>query len=279
MLPSSMRRDLVDPSAQQVSIRRQCTLLAVPRSTFYAPAIGESPENERLMKKIDRVYTRYPFYGVRRITDALNTRGLGLNHKRIARLMQLMGLAALMPASNRSAPGEGHHIYPYLLRNMRLSGPNQVWCSDITYLPMHHGWVYLVAIMDWWARYILAWRLSRTLEADFCCQCLTAALQKGQPRIFNTDQGRQFTSLPFTSLLHEKDILISMDGRGRYHDNIFIERFWRSLKYEDVYLQDYATFEELEEGVRRYIRFYNDKRGHQSLGRRTPADTYFERAA
>jgi putative transposase len=193
--------------------------------------------------------------------------------------MQLMGLAALMPVSSSIAPGEGHHICPYLLRNLPITGPDQVWCADITYLPLPRGWVYLVAIMDWWARYIVAWRLSTTLEAEFCCRCLTAALVNQHPRIFNTDQGRQFTSRQFTDLLHAKEILISMDGRGRYHDNIFIERFWRSLKYEDVYLRDYATIEELEEGVRWYIRFYNDKRGHQSLDRRTPAEMYFKRAA
>ncbi len=231
----------------------------------------------RLMRLLDEQYTRTPFYGSRRMAEWLGTRGFEVNRKRVSRLMALMGIEAVYPKPRLSQPGEGHKIYPYLLRGVAVERVNQVWSTDITYIRMEQGFVYLVAVMDWFSRYVLSWRLSLTMELDFCIEALRCALRRGRPEIFNSDQGSQFTSEKFTGHLETRQISISMDGRGRCMDNIFIERLWRSLKYEEVYLKDYVSVTEARAGIDRYFRFYNQKRLHQSLQYRTPAAIYLGR--
>lgn len=221
------------------------------------------------MRKIDELYLRWPFYGSRRLADELR-----VNRKRVQRLMRLMGIEAIYPKKRTTWPGVGHKIYPYLLRNVAIERPNQVWSMDITYVPLKGGWVYLTAVIDWFSRKVLSWRLSNTLEGGFCIEALEVALERGQPEIFNTDQGCQFTSEGFTSRLLERAIAISMDGRGRALDNVFIERLWRSVKYEEVYLKDYGSVRECEAGLARYFEFYNTRRRHTSLARRTPEEVY-----
>jgi putative transposase len=227
-------RRLVDRGAADISIRRQCELLGVNRSGLYYEPLGESQENLVLMRLLDEQYTRTPFYGSRKMVEWLGTQGFEVNRKRVTRLMALMGIEAVYPKPKLSLPGEGHKIYPYLLRGVGVDRVNQVWSTDITYIRMAQGFVYLVAVMDWFSRYVLSWRLSLTMELDFCVEALKCALRRGQPEIFNSDQGSQFTSEKFTGELAEREIAISMDGRGRCMDNIFIERLWRSLKYEEV---------------------------------------------
>ncbi len=229
------------------------------------------------MRRIDEQYTRAPFYGSRRMTAWLRAQGYKVNRKRVTRLMQLMGIEAVYPKPNLSRPAEGHKIYPYLLRDVEIERVNQVWSTDITYIRMAHGFLYLVAIMDWFSRFVLSWELSLSMELDFCVGALKRALRRGRPEIFNSDQGPQFTSDQFTGELKGRDIAVSMDGRGRCLDNIFIERLWRSLKYEEVYLKDYQLVAEAREGIGRYFRFYNDERLHASLEYRTPASIYRER--
>ena len=226
------------------------------------------------MKLIDRQYLATPFYGARKIAAWLKSQGYRVNRKRIRRLMRIMGLKAIYrhPKTSKSAPG--HKIYPYLLGDLRITRPNQVWAADITYIPMAHGFLYLVAIIDWYSRYVLSWRLSNTLDADFCIEALEEALTKGKPDIFNTDQGAQFTSEAFTGLLQQHGVRISMDGKGSYNDNLFIERLWRSVKYEEVYLKAYQDGREARIGLGNYFRFYNTERPHQALGYRTPAEVY-----
>ena len=266
---------MVEPDHAQLSVRRQCELLGLPRASYYYEPAGESEFNLRLMRLMDEQYLKTPFYGWPRMTAFLRRQGYMVNHKRVQRLMQLMGIQAIYPKPRTSVADQGHRIYPYLLRNLAITHPNQVWSADITYVPMQHGFMYLVAIMDWFSRYVLSWELSNTLDGRFCLDALHQALQRGRPEIFNTDQGVQFTALAFTSCLEEAQIRISMDGRGRALDNIFTERLWRSVKYEDIYLKDYALVPDLYAGLDSYFRFYNDERPHQSLNYRTPAEVHF----
>jgi putative transposase len=261
----------VEPEHARLSLRRQCELLGIKRASLYYQAGGEGAENLELMRRIDEQYTRCPFYGSRRLRAWLQDQGWEVNRKRVARLMRVMGLEAVYPKPHLSQPGEGHKIYPYRLQALKIERVNQVWSTDITYIRLAQGFVYLVAVMDWFSRYVLSWALSLTLEVDFCLEALRSALRRGRPEIFNSDQGSQFTSERFTGELEARGITISMDGRGRCLDNIFIERLWRSLKYEDVYLKDYRGVSEARQGIGRYLQFYNQQRLHQSLGYRTPA--------
>lgn len=261
----------MEPEQARLSLRRQCALLGINRASLYYRAVGERAENLRLMRRIDEQYTRCPFYGSRRLTAWLRGGGFEVNRKRVARLMRVMGLEAVYPKPRLSQPGEGHKIYPYRLQQVQIERVNQVWSTDITYIRLAQGFIYLVAVMDWFSRYVLSWALSLTLEVDFCLEALRSALGRGRPEIFNSDQGSQFTSERFTGELEARGIAISMDGRGRCLDNIFIERLWRSLKYEEVYLRDYRAVSEARQGIGRYLQFYNHQRLHQSLGYRTPA--------
>lgn len=249
--------------------------MGLNRSSWYYEPAGESAFNLAVMRLIDEQYTRTPFYGWPRMTAYLRRRELPVNHKRVQRLMQLMGLAAIYPKPKTSQGAAQAKIYPYLLRGLAITHPNQVWSSDVTYVRMAHGFMYLMAIIDWFSRYVLAWQLSNTLDGRFCLETLQRALQQNQPEIFNTDQGAQFTAHEFTNTLETLGIRVSMDGRGRALDNIFVERLWRSVKYEDIYLQDYLTVPELDAGLGHYFRFYNQERPHQSLAYRTPAEVHF----
>ncbi len=256
-------------------VTRQCRLLSLNRSTVYYQAAPVSAEELELMRRIDEMHLLRPFYGSRRLRDWLQDEGHGVNRKRVQRLMRQMGIMALYPKANTSRPGKGHKIYPYRLKGLVIDRPNQVWATDITYIPMARGFVYLVAIMDWYSRKVLAWRLSNTLDSDFCVEALEEALAThGTPAIFNTDQGCQFTSEAFTGVLQEAGITISMDGKGRWVDNVFIERLWRSLKYEEVYLKAYESVSEARRSIGEYFCFYNAERRHQSLNRRTPNQLY-----
>jgi putative transposase len=261
----------VEPEHARLSLRRQCELLGINRASLYYRAVGEGAENLELMRRIDEPYTHCPFYGSRRLSAWLQGQGLEVKRKRVARLMRVMGLEAVYPKPRLSQPGKGHKIYPYRLPQVPIERVNQVWSTDITYLRLAQGFVYLVAVMDWFSRYVLSWALSLTLEVDFCIEALRGALRRGRPEIFNRDQGSQFTSERFTGELEARRIVISMDGRGRCLDNIFIERLWRSLQYEEVYLRDYRAVSEAREGIGRHLQFYNHQRLHQSLGYRTPA--------
>ena len=256
-------------------MRRQCELLGVNRSGLYYEPLGESDENLALMRLLDEQYTRTPFYGSRKMVEWLGTQGFNVNRKRVSRLMALMGIEAVYPKPKLSQPGEGHRIYPYLLRGVEVNRANQVWSTDITYIRMAQGFVYLVAVMDWFSRYVLSWSLSLTMELDFCIEALKSALRRGRPDIFNTDQGSQFTSAAFTGLVHDNAIQISMDGRGAWRDNVFVERLWRSVKYEEVYLRAYDSVAQARASLGRYLTFYNAKRPHSSLGARTPDQAYF----
>lgn len=259
-----------------LSIRQQCELLGLSRSAYYYKPVGESSENLALMRVIDELYLSYPFFGARRILTHLPPEWQWVNIKRIRRLMALMGIEAIYPKPNLSKALVGHKVYPYLLKNRKISKPNQVWSTDITYIPMEKGFLYLVAIIDWYSRFVLSWRLSNSLHLDFCVQCLEDALsQWGTPEIFNTDQGSQFTSNEFTGILENKQVQISMDSKGRALDNIFIERLWRSLKYECVYLHSWLDGKQLEQGLKQYMHFYNYTRKHQSLNNVTPANIHF----
>jgi len=255
-------------------VAEQCELLDLARSTYYYEPAAESVENLALMRRIDEQYLKTPFFGSRRMAEELSTEACPVNRKRVQRLMRTMGIAALYPRQRTSTPGVGHRVYPYLLRGLVIDRANQVWCSDITYIPMERGFMYLVAIMDWHSRYVLSWRLSNTLDAEFCVSALKEALVRGKPEIFNTDQGSQFTSRAFTDVLQANQIAISMDGRGRALDNVFIERLWWSVKYEEVYLKAYVTVADLNEGLSRYFDFYDHRRKHQALDYRTPYEVY-----
>jgi putative transposase len=269
-----VKRTLIERDHPQLSVRRQCELLGLNRSTLYYQPATESALNLELMRLIDEQYLQTPFYGWPRMTAHLHRLGYQVNGKRIRRLMQLMGLQALFPKPKTTVSAKEHHVYPYLLRHLVIDRPNQVWSADITYVPMTQGFMYLVAVIDWYSRYVLAWALSNTLDGTFCLSALAHALTHGRPTIFNTDQGVQFTASAFTTALTTAGIQISMDGRGRALDNIFIERLWRSVKYEDLYLKTYASVPDLEGGLTRYFRFYNDERPHQSLAYRTPAEVH-----
>jgi putative transposase len=264
----------VDRDHSEISIRRQCQLLGVNRSALYYHSLGESDESLLLMRLIDEEYTRRPFYGSRRMKEWLCGLGYPVGRNRVKRLMQVMGIEAVFPKPKLSQPGEAHKVYPYLLKGVEVTRANQVWSTDITYIRMAEGFVYLVAVMDWYSRYVLSWAVSVTMELDFCIEALKRALRWGPPEIFNSDQGSQFTSRAFTGELEAQGITISMDGRGRCFDNIFIERLWRSLKYEEVYLRDYPRVPEARAGIGNWIQFYNHERPHQSLGYRTPVECY-----
>jgi len=249
-------------------------LLDISRSGLYYQPTGISEEDLTLMKLIDRQYLVTPFYGARKIAAWLKSQGQRVNRKRVRRLMRTMGLKAIYRRPRTSQPAAGHKIYPYLLSGIKITRPNQVWAADITYIPMARGFLYLVAIIDVYSRYVLSWRLSNTLDADFCVEALHEALKRGRPEIFNTDQGAQFTSEAFTGLLKQHGVRISMDGKGSYNDNLFIERLWRSVKYEEVYLKAYQDGKEARSGIGNYFRFYNTERPHQALGYRTPAEVF-----
>lgn len=272
---SELLRPLVDRDHGAISVRRQCELLGLNRSNVYYEPVGESEENLRIMGWIDEQYTATPFFGSRRMAAWLREhKKLEVNRKRIARLMQVMGLEAVHPKPKLSQPGEGHKVYPYLLEAVKIERVNQVWSTDITYIRLAQGFCYLVAVMDWRSRFVLSWSLSVTMEMEFCLEALAGALRRAKPEIFNSDQGSQFTSERFTGELDKRGISISMDGRGRCFDNIFIERLWRSLKYEEVYLKDYRQVSEARSGIEKWFEFYNSRRPHQALGYRTPAAIY-----
>jgi len=265
---------MIEAEHPRLSVARQCDLVGLPRSSLYYRARGESEETLELMRMIDETYTRWPFYGVRRMTAHLRRAGRAVNPKRVRRLMRLMGLEAIYPRKRLSAPGGGHKRYPYLLAGVEVVGPNQVWSADITYIRLRRGFLYLAAILDWYSRYVVSWAVSATLEAGFCIWALEEALREAQPEIVNTDQGAQFTNQAFTGRLEERGIAISMDGRGRVYDNIFVERLWRTVKYEEVYLKDYADGGEARAGLGAFFGFYNRQRPHQALAYRTPAEVY-----
>ncbi len=253
-----------------VSVRRQCELLSLNRSSFYYEPEPVGPEDQAVMNQIDEIYTKWPFYGARKISRELKRLGFFVGRKRTGRLMRLMGLEAVFPKRNTSKPHPGHPVYPYLLRGVMINRTNQVWGMDITYIRLRQGFVYLAAVVDWKSRYVLSWKISNTLTTDFCVEALKEALTYGTPEIFNTDQGCQFTSEEFVKVLKDRKIQISMDGRGRALDNIFVERLWRSVKYENVYLKGYETIPNAEAGLREYFDFYNLQRHHQSLAYKTP---------
>jgi putative transposase len=268
---------IIETDHPTLSVRRQCDLIGLNRATFYWQPAGESPLNLRLMHLIDKEYTRAPFYGYRKMTARLNNHyGHRVNHKRIARLMGTMGLQAVYPRPRTSIPDKQHKKYPYLLRGLDINQPNQVWAADITYVPMPLGFMYLVAIMDWFSRFVVAWHLSNTLDGAFCLDALRFALRRSQPEIFNTDQGAQFTAHDFSDELEAAGIRVSMDGRGRVFDNIFVERLWRTVKYEDIYIKGYTSVTTLAAGLEDYFLFYNFERPHQSLSYRVPAEVHFE---
>ena len=271
-------RKLVDPTDQQFSINQQCGVLCLSRSSYYYQPVGESAQNLALMERMDRLFTARPEMGVRRMHQELTTSSAPVNIKKVRRLMRLMGLEAVGPKPRLSKPQPGHTIYPYLLKGVAIERPNQVWSTDITYVPMKNGFLYLCAIIDWFSRFILSWRLSNTLLTDFCIDALEEASNKwGKPQIFNTDQGSQFTSHAFLNPLISNDIKVSMDSKGRALDNVFIERFWRTVKYEHIYLRAYEDGLGLHQGLTEYFRFYNWERKHQSLGYQTPAQWYENR--
>jgi putative transposase len=265
---------MVDRRHPSLSVVRQCTLLDISRSGLYYQPTGISEDDLTVMKSIDRQYLATPFYGARKIAAWLKSQGQRVNRKRVRRLMRTMGLKAIYRRPRTSQPAPGHKIYPSLLSSMKITRPNQVWAADITYIPMARGFLYLVAIIDVYSRYVLSWRLSNTLDAGFCVEALEEALRKGRPEIFNTDQGAQFTSEAFTGFLVQHGIRISMDGKGSYNDNLFIERLWRSVKYEEVYLKAYQDGKDARAGIGSYFRFYNTERPHQALGYRTPAEAF-----
>ena len=264
----------MEPGHAAISLRRQCQLLDLNRASLYYQPAPESAYNLELMRLIDEQYLQTPFYGRRRMAAYLRRQGHEVNAKRIQRLMRLMGIEAVYPGPKTSNPAQNHKIYPYLLRNLAITSPDQVWCADITYVPMPQGFMYLVAIMDWFSRYVVAWQLSNSLDVGFCLECLDGALAADRPEIFNTDQGSQFTSAAFTGRLEACGVAISMDGRGRALDNVFIERLWRTVKYEEIYPNEYENGWALEAGLNAYFAFYCHQRLHSSLGYRTPAEVY-----
>lgn len=265
---------MLEPSHVSLSLTRQCALLGLPRSTAYYRSCRDAALDLELMRLIDEQYLITPFYGVRSFTDWLRDQGHAVGLKRVRRLMRTMGIEAIYPKPRLSRPAPEHRIYPYLLRDLPINRPDQVWCADITYIRMQRGFAYLVAVMDWFSRYVLSWRLSNTLDAAFCVEALDEALHGATPEIFNTDQGSQFTGGDFTGRLEDAQVRISMDGRGRCFDNIFIERLWRSVKYEEVYLHDYTDLNEADDRLAWYFDFYNHQRRHQGLGKERPGALY-----
>jgi putative transposase len=270
------KKALVEPEHLSISISRQCELLGLARSSFYYEIQPETEQNLRLMEMLDKQYTARPFYGVRKMTAWLATQGEIVNPKRVRRLLRKMGIEAIYPKPNLSRPQDNVRKYPYLLREEKITAPNQVWSTDITYIPLPQGYVYLVAVIDWYSRYVLSWELSNTMDMTFCLSALEKALAQNTPKIFNSDQGSQFTSTAFTGRLEKEGILVSQDGRGRALDNIFVERLWRSVKYEEVYLKGYTSVIEALRGLEEYFDFYNNERMHQSLNYQTPAMIHFK---
>ena len=269
------RKAMLASEHSGLSLSRQCQLVSISRSSFYYAPKGESAENLALMRRIDELFLKYPFYGSRQMARHLRRQGIPAGRHRVRRLMRLMGLEAIYQAPKTSTPHPEHRIYPYLLRNLTVVRPDHVWCADITYIPVRRGFLYLIAIMDWATRHVLAWRLSNTMDAGFCVEALQEAMARyGKPEIFNTDQGSQFTSLDFTGVLKEAQVTISMDGRGRCMDNIFIERLWRSLKYEAVYLHELTDGFVVQRVIGQWMDFYNTERSHSALDGRTPAEAY-----
>jgi putative transposase len=265
---------------RRISIKRQCELLGINRSTQYYRPVGNRKGDTELMQLIDKIYTEMPFYGSRKIAKELSRRlGCEVNRKRVCRLMQRMGIVAIYAKPKTTSSNPAHKKYPYLLRDVPIKQKNQVWSSDITYIPLATGHAYLVAVIDWHSRYVVSWRLSNTMEASFCVEALNEALSKGRPDVFNTDQGSQFTSSEFLAPLIERGISISMDGKGRALDNIFVERLWRSVKYENVYLKGYQTMAEARRGLAEYFNLYNERRLHESLGYKTPSEVHYAQAA
>src|SRR3954447_1432930 len=264
---------MIDESHPALSVRRQCELLGLARSTLYYEPAPETAENLGLMRLIDEQYTRCPFYGSRRIARWLATQGHDVNRKRVQRLLRAMGLEAIYPKPKLSA-GRGHKVYPYLLRDVSIERADQVWSTDITYVPLPGGFMYLAAIIDWHSRYVISWRLCNTLDGSFCLEMLDEALSTGRPEVFNTDQGAQFTAQAWAGRLESAGVAVSMNGKGRCLDNVFVERFWRTVKYEDIYIKGYETVPLLSAGLGEYFPFYNERRPHQSLGYRTPAEVY-----
>ena len=269
------RKAMIVPGRPGLSLSRQCRLLSISRSAFYYAPKGESPENLALMRRIDELFLKYPFYGSRQMVRQLRRENILAGRHRVRRLMRLMGLEAIYQAPRTSTPHPAHRIYPYLLKGLAIDRPNHVWCADITYIPVQRGFLYLVAIMDWATRHVLAWKLSNTMDSGFCIEALRAAMARyGKPAIFNTDQGSQFTSIDFTGVLKDAEAAISMDGRGRCLDNVFIERLWRSLKYEAVYLREMTDGFAAERVIGQWIAFYNTERPHSALDGQTPAEAY-----
>jgi putative transposase len=267
---------MIEPNHPKLSMTQQCELIGLPRASYYRTNNSrESDESLLLMHLIDEEYLRHPFYGSRKMRDYLRRLGYNVNRKRMQRLMRLMGLESVAPKPNTSASNKAHATYPYLLRNLDINRPNQVWCTDITYIRMQGGFAYLVAVMDWYSRRVLSWEVSSSMDDSFCVSALERAIRLyGKPEIFNTDQGVQFTGHAFTGVLKSNGVKISMDGKGRWMDNVFIERLWRSVKYEDVYIKEYTTVQRLRCGLKQYFRFYNDERPHQSLSSQTPSEVY-----
>lgn len=271
------KKQCIDGQHSHISIARQCELAGLPRSTYYrkTPIQQERPENLEIMRLIDELFTAHPFFGSRQMRNALRRMGHKTNRKRIQRLMRKMGLQSIAPKPNTSKAHPQHKVYPYRLRGLNIVRPNQVWCSDITYIPLSGGFVYLTAVMDWHSRYVLSWELSVSMESEFCVSALERALRlHGRPEIFNTDQGSQYTSNEFTGVLKSNEIGISMDGKGRFTDNIFIERLWRNVKHEEVYTKEYKSVKELRSELKRYFDFYNFERPHQSFDGQTPGEIY-----
>ncbi len=270
----SEAKSWIDFDHPQLSVREQCRLLGLHRSNVYYEAVPESVENLRLMRMMDEEHLKRPSRGSRQMVDFFVDQGIVVNRKKVQRLMRKMGIEGLSPRRRTTLRQEGHQVYPYLLRNLEITRPDQVWCCDITYIPLQLGFLYLVAVMDWFSRYVLAWRLSNSMDVDFCVEALEEAFGYGRPEIFNTDQGSQFTSREFTGVLKSQEITISMDGKGRAIDNVMIERLWRTVKYEEVYLKEYATGTDCRKGLASYFDYYGHERRHQSLGRQTPWAVY-----
>jgi putative transposase len=271
------KRELVQPESKTISVRKQCELLSLSRSSYYSEEVGVSEEDQKLMRRIDEIYLKHPFFGSRTIVLELAEQQIFVNRKKVQRLMQLMGIMAMVPGPHTSVPNVEHKIYPYLMGRIDVVRANQAWATDITYIPTANGYCYLVAIMDWRSRAILSWRISNTMTVDFAKEALEEAIQKyGVPEIFNSDQGAQFTSEEFTKILKREKVTISMDGKGRCIDNIFMERVWRSLKYEEVYLNSYATMSEAQKRIGEWIEFYNTKRFHSALSNQKPMNFYWD---
>lgn len=261
----------------RLSVVRQCELLALSRASFYYQPVATPPAELALMRQLDALHLQHPWMGSRSLRDQLNRTGIPISRDQVRRLMRKLGIHAIYRKPRTTIPAQGHKVYPYLLRDRVIARPNQVWAADVTYIPMARGFLYLVAVMDWYSRKVLAWQLSNTLTADFCVAALEEALAHfAPPAIFNTDQGSQFTSTAFTAVLHDTGIRISMDGKGRWLDNVFIERLWRTLKYEEIYLSAYDSVADASTGIGRYLSFYNRRRTHQALGRLTPDEVYFQ---